>query len=454
MEERQMFLEYFRLELPISMQTITKFFYSQQAGEHIWLIISGIIEESDIPTLLEAKRNSTIKIFVRHNKEEKLFFSGILYSVTLEGKEEGKVILKAVSHSFLLDIKRKQRSFQRNDMCYGDLLKEILLPYHGDFIILDKNGEKKMVKVPIVQYEETDWQLINRLASCYGSLIFPAAIGEHPQVYLGISENGRKIEEEDVWKLKKQIGDNLRFHKYFSISEHSFLECEIKSRKLFQIGDWINYTERPFLIIGLTVKLENGELIYYYKMREKGNIAVPVIKNNKLCGISILGTVLNREENKVKLFLNIDENQEEEDAYWYPINRTDWYCMPQIGSQAILLFPSSDESEAYVTGIHRTDGEENEKVIHPGERYMGTEEGKELSLLPEAIQMISLGEELSMKLSESGEITVNSYNPIHLSAKERICFSGKTLSFHSGEQILLRTDKTVVIMDSYIQMKG
>ena len=85
---------------------------------------------------------------------------------------------------------------------------------------------------------------------------------------------------------------------------------------------------------------------------------------------------------------------------------------------------------------------------------MGTEEGKELSLLPEAIQMISSGEELSMKLSESGGITVNSYNSIHLSAKERICFSGKTLSFRSGEQILLRTDKTVVIMDSYIQMKG
>lgn len=201
MEERQMFLEYFRLELPISIQTITEFFYSQQAGEHIWLKISGVMAENDIPTLLETKRNSTIKIFVSQNEKEKLFFSGVLYSIALEGKEKGKVILKAVSYSFLLDIKRKQRSFQRNSMYYSDLLKEILLPYHGDFMILDKKGEKRTVKVPVVQYEETDWQLINRLASCYGSLVFPAAIGEHPQVYLGISENGRKIEEEGVWQL-------------------------------------------------------------------------------------------------------------------------------------------------------------------------------------------------------------------------------------------------------------
>ena len=202
--------------------------------------------ENDIPTLLETKRNSTIKIFVSQNEKEKLFFSGVLYSIALEGKEEGKVILKAVSYSFLLDIKRRRRSFQRNNMYYSDLLKEILLPYHGDFIILDKKGEKKTVKVPIVQYEETDWQLINRLASCYGSLVFPAAIWEHPQVYLGISENGRKIEEESVWQLKKQIGDYLRFHKYSSVSEHLFLEYEIKSRKLFQIGDWVNDTERSF----------------------------------------------------------------------------------------------------------------------------------------------------------------------------------------------------------------
>ena len=48
-------------------------------------------------------------------------------------------------------------------------------------------------------------------------------------------------------------------------------------------------------------------------------------------------------------------------------------------------------------------GRENEKIIHPEERYMGTEEGKRVKSLPEAIQMISSGEELSMKLSESGE---------------------------------------------------
>ena len=84
-----MFLEYFRLELPISIQTITEFFYSQQAGEHIWLKISGVMAENDIPTLLETKRNSTIKIFVSQNEKEKLFFSGVLYSIALEGKEEG-----------------------------------------------------------------------------------------------------------------------------------------------------------------------------------------------------------------------------------------------------------------------------------------------------------------------------------------------------------------------------
>ena len=42
--------------------------------------------ENDIPTLLETKRNSAIKIFVSQNEKEKLFFSGVLYSISLEGK--------------------------------------------------------------------------------------------------------------------------------------------------------------------------------------------------------------------------------------------------------------------------------------------------------------------------------------------------------------------------------
>ena len=88
-------------------------------------------------------------------------------------------------------------------------------------------------------------------------------------------------------------------HKYSSTSEYLFLEYEIKSRKIISNRDWINDTERPFQIIGLTARLEkNSELVYYYKMREKGNIPVPVIKNNNLCGISIIGTVLNREKIK------------------------------------------------------------------------------------------------------------------------------------------------------------
>ena len=49
--------------------------------------------KNDIPTLLETKGIVQLK-FCRQNEKEKLFFSGVLYSIALEGKRKRKSNIK------------------------------------------------------------------------------------------------------------------------------------------------------------------------------------------------------------------------------------------------------------------------------------------------------------------------------------------------------------------------
>ncbi len=70
-------------------------------------------------------------------------------------------------------------------------------------------------------------------------------------------------------------------------------------------------------------------------------------------GASIEGKVLAVKEELVKLHLDIDENQSEEEAFWFryaPPTTNIMYAMPSIGESVRLYFPSEGNEEPIITG--------------------------------------------------------------------------------------------------------
>ena len=56
----------------------------------------------------------------------------------------------------------------------------------------------------------------------------------------------------------------------------------------------------------------------------------------------------------VKINLEIDGNQDEGTARWFPYSTvysspdgTGWYCMPEVGDAIRLYFPDNEEKNAY-----------------------------------------------------------------------------------------------------------
>lgn len=439
-----------RIEGPLEFVSVTELEFRQVAGDHGWLEIRGAIKENMEETGIHMDADSNIDVYV--SEEERLLFSGIPVSIKLEHGEKPEVVLKAASRTILMDIEKKNRSFQYKTMNYSKLIEEIVRENDGDFLIQEEKED--CIPAPLIQYRETNWQFLKRLASCYGCHLFASAAGKKPQVCLGTRAGEKKEEVKTPWQIKKQVEEYLRFRKMADGMESDFLQCEVTSNVSCQIGDIIRCSDIDFQVAGICGKFKNGGFQYTYQLVREGGLPIAECRNPYVKGCSFTGTVLAAGRNQVKIHLDMDKNQEEGDAYWYPIHRTDWYCMPEEGSTAFLCIPGDDEKEAYVTGIQRRDGEENKKAQKPQNKYMGTAEGKELKFAPGSVSLHAAENRIRIELSEGRGIRIKSRKGIRLDAGGVWKCHGKTVRIESEERVVLHTDRTAIVLDDMIQVKG
>lgn len=444
--------DFMKLELPFVLEAVTKLTIIQQQGQHASCVIQGIVKENEIEKCIDLGKNSNIKIYVRQGLEDELAFYGVLMSVSITQREQLEVILKACSYSVLLDIEKKSRSYQRKQMDYEGIWKEVIAGHDGDFLAREPVTEK--VTAPMIQYEETDWQFLNRLASHCGKYIVPSATGNRPQIYLGIGKGQKQQPKLQMWQLEKQIEEFLRFRKNEEAMEQSCLTCTIKSGCRYQVGDIITCSCVDFVVVSITTELKRGELVYQYRLRQKTGFFMERKKNHRLKGAMIEGNILAVKENQVKLHLEIDKEQDEADAFWYPLERTDWYCMPEVHSRAALYIPECEETKAYVTAICRQDGMENEKAQKPEDVYMETQHGKEMKLSPQLLHFYASEGSVLLEMTNKKGIQVKSERGIVVKAGRILHIKSKAIMIKSREKITLGTDKTNIVMDNLIQIKG
>lgn len=84
-----------------------------------------------------------------------------------------------------MDVDCKTFVFQKTDQNYGDFFKEISEPYYGSCIILDEQIGEERLRYPIVQYKETDWEFIKRIAFCRNLEVITDSRQEKPRYFWG-----------------------------------------------------------------------------------------------------------------------------------------------------------------------------------------------------------------------------------------------------------------------------
>ncbi|MBN2837619.1 MAG: hypothetical protein JXM74_02565 [Fusobacteriaceae bacterium] len=367
---------------------------TRRFSEHSKLIIEGTLTE-EISILLKGKLNKQIEIIaknvvresVKENIENKkvevnsnsyLIFSGIIENIEISVINTNTTFkLMALSHSTILDKTKRKRSFQDNEKTFSDittLIKSVISTEFPDkklnFVNLDE--KKAPIKQLLVQYEETDWELLKRIAS---QLEIPIFL-EDGLVFTESKPRETKDKSWCVWfGYPRREAKNPGFEKGIkelinSNGEEFFV---FTSPNKYELGDTIKNNDSEYVILESTSYMHGNALFTDYKMSKKEKVVINKEYNENISGKQILAKIaeVGSKENitRVKINFMFDGKTIEtiDKKHWFKFSTaysgTDngIYFMPEIGDNVLINFMDNIEDNSYAGESLRESNKFNDK---------------------------------------------------------------------------------------------
>lgn len=330
-------------------------------NDHAFLHISGMLSEEQGAACIDQNMEQE-PIVIRQLNDQgqslRRLFHGIVTRMSVHCVRGVYTFeLEAASHSYQMDIKRKRRSYQDIHRTYDDLVTALVPKYqYGDAIDTVSNYAK--LETFVLQYEETDWAFLKRLASRFGSVLVPEVTAASPKVFFGMPEGKQHKVERDVFYRVRKTFHELDGKKPGERAG-SYVTYMIESLQYYALGDLITLPigqGKELVVVRAVTTLADGLLRTRYDLQAEQDIRYARYENNQATGISLTGTVLKVQKDFVQLQLDIDPKQDPAKACWFPVatryvaeEHSGWYDMPEIGELVELYLPTHREQDAYVT---------------------------------------------------------------------------------------------------------
>ncbi|WP_425448046.1 hypothetical protein, partial [Dethiothermospora halolimnae] len=187
-----------KIESPLKINTLLEMKMEQGINEHGKLYIKAIVEEEEeFDTSINTSLGDEIYIY-GEDEGKKDIFKGIIYSIEVKNTTEVYTAeIHCISGSYMLDTKEKNRSFQDKEMEYPALIEEIIKDYKDkDYNNIVGDGVK--IKHPIIQYKESDWQLLKRLVSQFNQVLVCDIIRGGIRFHFGMPKGDSVTIPEDI----------------------------------------------------------------------------------------------------------------------------------------------------------------------------------------------------------------------------------------------------------------
>lgn len=435
MSEEYMYTQGDILIAPYKFQKITKLKVIRELNEHAKLYISGIIDEENADKYVEtADAESSILMSVKDEKNSVTnVFQGVVTNIQVNANKDVRTLeIEALSRTFLMDIKKKSRTFQNENSSYGEVFNIVNSGYNN-LQMLDSITNGTKIDKLLVQYKETDWEFIKRLASHFNVPVVSECQLDDMKYSIGNSGCSKTYKLD---KFNYSIKKSLQEYKLKSenditnLDDINLISYEIITNKIMHLYNSVNFKGRSLYIYKSEMELVNGVISNKYILRDGKGIKVRKIYNNKIVGISLEGNILDTKNDVVKINLQIDGKQNKGGARWLPYSTvysspdgTGWYCMPEVGDSIRLYFPDNEEKNAYAISSTNLKSSNSQKRSDPSVKSIGTKYGKEVVMKPGAVEIIGNGN-LLMRLTDDGGIEVKSNKKIVLDAKQDIEITG------------------------------
>lgn len=327
-----------KIESEIPSFMVVNFGFEWEPNCHGILQINGYIDYND-ECEIETLYGSKVKIIQLMRSEWRPIFNGYIINVTI--KKVGNVMtifLMARSTTCMLDIILEDKSFQKVEKTYAEVIREIVKNSGGQVVCIE--GESEKIGHPLIQYHESVWDFCKRLGSYIENCIVADITAGQPSLWFGMrrGEYIQGIEESEyninMKCLSKEEGEMI---------------YEIESRNFYKIGDKIAFCGNDLTVSSVKATFKQGELIYRYVLRNMLKYK-QILFNKLFTGIGFKGIITDVQGEKVKIALDIDKDVVEGEYLfeWYPETGNGLYAMPEIGVKAILFIPSRDERQGFV----------------------------------------------------------------------------------------------------------
>ena len=336
--------------------------------------LERIIEKEDVGIEIElANGDKDVKRKV---------FSGIVdyFEILDYGSYGCRILMKAFSKSVFFDRKneKKYRVFQDRNLMFSDIIDEINKDYADKKLEIKYSDiAKKQIGSLIVQFDETDWEFLVRLASQLKTGMF---VIEQGIVLFGIVEMG---------EIKKE---NKYFSDYSLVRDYKNLYYKVQSNKVINLGDIVSISENAvenegndkdssgnkgnFSVLKTRIFLKDFILKSEFLATDISGYHIFKKYNEKIKGCRIEANVERVFEDNgiakmevkfgeglkkiVQERSNDESNDKAYDDYgikrfplsyqtFYSQTNTGFFCTPEVNDTVEVYFPNEDERFAKVS---------------------------------------------------------------------------------------------------------
>lgn len=182
-------IEQIRVEGSICFSQIESLAIHESVNEHGTMEVSGVV--ADASGLMDGSLRDGCLTVLAGGRERPLF-TGVIEEVRItDDRGVSRVVAICSSFTVLLDWKLRSRSFQDTDLRYRDILMRAGKDGDGKArILVTSERAKGRIGVPVVQYRETDWEFIRRIAGRLRTVVMPEVTYAMPQLSVGCVEGG------------------------------------------------------------------------------------------------------------------------------------------------------------------------------------------------------------------------------------------------------------------------
>lgn len=437
---------------------ITKAEINKSVNEHGKAYVCGYIQGTG-PDALFGRILGNEKLIIKARDDHdnvKIAFAGLV--VDYNEKHEAQfceVEIWLTGKTYLMDLVENKRIFQNTSQSYESIMTEVTSEYSNKFVI-NEAGLSSSINHVSLQYGETDWAYVKRLASEKAAPLIP--YGTDGFFSIGLMPNGKtySLNATDYEKGLDVEETNRKISNGVDADMGSAGYYVVKTREIMELGDVVNLggVASSLIVYSSEGVYDDFCLVTKYVLKQREAFKEERIKNYNIVGISLAATVTAVSGDKVQVQVELDGNQSAKKSFDFATvyssqGDAGWYCMPEVSDKVRLYFPNENEDEAFVFNAMQVDKAGKD----PSVKFFMNPQGKLIEFAPKYIK-IANGDLMKIELNDEKGVIIESSLPITFNSDGQIKVesTGDKVTIQADEKLTLQREESSIVIGTDIEM--